>query len=197
MKIIPFATLALFIGILASRASPSSEGVRFAAMSLTNGQGLRAIISNVLAPANGNQLATCQVQVGFVGADGSPIGNTTTVQLKPGESTSVSATHPSKLVRAIVSIDDVVDLAKVCVLKTSVEIFDLQTGMTFVSVPGDSFGNNGASVVSAPSLSATRKKVPGRENSAPAVTSPSLSGTAASPKTRSPVLAASPPATPR
>jgi hypothetical protein len=60
------------------------------------------------------------------------------VQLKAGESTSVPASHPSKLVRAIVSIGDVVDPPKVCALRTSVETFDVQTGLTFVSVPGES-----------------------------------------------------------
>jgi len=33
-------------------ASPRAEGARFAAMSLTDAQGARAIISNVLATAN-------------------------------------------------------------------------------------------------------------------------------------------------
>ena len=121
-------------------ASPRAEGGRFAAMSLTNGQGLRAIVSNVIAPSNDAQLAPCQVQVSFIGADGSLLGNATRVQLKAGESTSVSASQPSKLVRAIVSVGDVADSAKVCALKTSVEIFDMQTGVTFVSVPGESTG---------------------------------------------------------
>ena len=101
---------------------------------------LRAIVSNVLAPVNGTQLAPCQVQVSFIGADGSLIGDVTTMQLKPGESTSVPASHPSKLMRAIVSIGEVVDSAKVCALRTSVEIFDMQTGVTFVSVPGEPIG---------------------------------------------------------
>jgi hypothetical protein len=82
----------------------------------------------------------CQVQVSFFGADGSLIGNATTVQLKAGESTSVPASQPSKLVRAVVSVGDVVDPAKLCALKTRVEIFDVQTGTTFVSVSGDSIG---------------------------------------------------------
>ena len=113
MKIIPFVTLAFAIVSLAAQAdelaaSPRAQGALFAAVSVTNGQGVRAIISNVLAPANGAHLAPCQVQVSFFGADGSLIGNATTVQLKPGESTSVPASHPSKLVRAVVSAGDVV-----------------------------------------------------------------------------------------
>ena len=77
------------------QAQPRTEGAGFAAMSLTKDQGMRAIVSNVLAPANGTHLAPCQVQVRFFGADGSLIGDATTVQLKAGESTSVSASNPS------------------------------------------------------------------------------------------------------
>jgi len=198
MKIILLAILALAIGSSAGQAderaaSPRAEGARFAAMSLTDAQGVRAIISNVLAPANGTQLAPCQVQVSFFGADGSLIGNATTVQLKAGESTSVPASHPSKLVRAIVSISDVVDPAKVCALRTSLEIFDVQTDTTFVSVPGESGSNSECSVSVAPALGAARKNVSGRKNSALVATSSSLSGGTVSPRTRSPVLAASPP----
>ena len=167
MKVILFATLALAIGNLdqavALSASPRVEGARFAAMSLTGGQGARAIVSNVLAPANGTQLAPCQVQVSFFGADGSLIGKPTTAQLKAGESISIPASNPSKLVRAVVSIGDVVDSAKVCALRTSVEIFDVQTGTTFVSVPGESIGSN-----SEPPLGAARKPVSGPRNSVPA-----------------------------
>jgi hypothetical protein len=167
-------------------------------MSLTKDQGLRAIISNVLAPGNGTVLAPCQVQVSFFDADGSAVGDATTVQLKAGESTSVPASHPSKLVRAIVSIGDVVDPAKVCALKTSVEIFDVQTGLTFVSVPGESIGSNSECSVSvAPALGAVRNNVSGRKNSRPVATSSSLSGGTVSPRTRSPVLAATPPTAPR
>jgi hypothetical protein len=202
MKIILFAAFALAIVSSSGQAddlaaSSEAKGARFAAMSLTNDQGLRAIISNVLAPANGAHLAPCQVQVSFFGADGSPIGNATTVQLKAGESASVSASHPSKLVRAIVSIGDVVDPPKVCALRTSVEIFDVQTGMTFVSIPGESIGGNSECSVSVvPALGAARMNVSGRKNSKPVVTSSSLSGGTVSPKSRSPVPA-TPPTAPR
>jgi hypothetical protein len=203
MKLILFSALALAMGSSASQAddlaaSPQAKGARFAAMSLTKDQGLRAIISNVLAPGNGTVLAPCQVQVSFFDADGSAVGDATTVQLKAGESTSVPASHPSKLVRAIVSIGDVVDPAKVCALKTSVEIFDVQTGLTFVSVPGESIGSNSECSVSvAPALGAVRNNVSGRKNSRPVATSSSLSGGTVSPRTRSPVLAATPPTAPR
>jgi hypothetical protein len=146
----------------ATAATPLPDGgsqdARFAAISLTRDQGVRAIISNVLAPAKVNHLAACQVQVTFFGADGSLIGNATTVQVKAGESTSVSASNPSKLVRAIVSIGDVVDPAKVCVLRTSVEIFDVQTGTTFVSLPGVSMGSNSECSVSVAPVLRTKRK---------------------------------------
>ena len=169
MKITLFAALALVIGSSAGQAeelaaSHRTEGARFAAMSLNDHMSLRAIVSNVLAPVNGTQLAPCQVQVSFIGADGSLIGDVTTMQLKPGESTSVPASHPSKLMRAIVSIGEVVDSAKVCALRTSVEIFDMQTGVTFVSVPGEPIGG------------AAGENVSGRENSEPVATTSSISG---------------------
>jgi hypothetical protein len=203
MKIILFATLALAIGGSAAQtdklaASTRPEGARFAAVSVTNDQGVRAIVSNIIAPANGAHLAPCQVQVSFFGADGSLIGNATTVQLKPGESTSVPASHPSKLVRAIVSVGDFADPAKVCALRTSVEIFDAQTGTTFVSVPGESnISNSECGVSVAPALGAARKSESSGENSAPNAASSSLSGGTVSPKPRSPVLAATPPTAPK
>ncbi len=198
MRIILFAAVGLAIGSSAAQAeelaaSPRAEG-HFAAMSLTDAQGARAIISNVLATANGTHLVPCQVQVSFFGADGSLIGNATTVQLKAGESTSVPASHPSKLVRAVVSIGDVVDPAKVCALRTSVEIFDVQTDTTFVSVPGELIGSNSECSVSvAPALVAARKNISGRKNSGPVAITSSISGGTVSPRTRSPVLAATPP----
>jgi hypothetical protein len=183
MKIVVFAALVLAIGSSTGQAdqlaaSARAEGACFAAMSLTNGQGARAIISNVLAPANGADLAPCQVQVSFF-----LIGNVTTVPLKAGESTSVLASQPSQLVRATVSIGDVVDPSKACELRTRVEIFDVQTDTTFVSVPGESIGSNGECSLSvAPALGAARENVSGRENSEPIAITSSLSGDRVSPK---------------
>jgi hypothetical protein len=202
MKRILLAALVSTIGSSAAQAeesatSPRTEGPRFAAVSLTNGLNVRAIISNVIATANGAHLTPCQVQVSFVDADGSLIDNVTTVQLKPGESASVSASRPSKLVRAIVSIGDVPDPAKFCELRTSLEVFDLQTGTTYVSVPGEFYrGPNECTASVAPSLGAARKSVSGRENSAPIATS-SLSGRKVSPKTAPPAVAATPRTTPK
>ena len=201
MKIVVFAAWALAIGISAARAnelaaSPKAEGARFAAMSLTKDQGVRAIISNVLESEDGIHLAPCPVQVSFFGADGFLIGKATTVQLKAGESISVQAANPSKLVRATVSIGDV-NPARACALRTSIEIFDVQTDTTFVSVPGESIGSNGkCSIAAASPLVVAPKILSGRKNSAPVITS-SLPGGTVSPNTRSPVLAATPSAAPR
>jgi hypothetical protein len=203
MKTIIFAALGLAIGGSAGQAGelaalPRTEGARFAAMSLTKDQGMRAIVSNVLAPANGTHLAPCQVQVRFFDADGSLIGDATTVQLKAGESTSVSASNPSKLLRATVNIGDVGDTAKLCLLKTSVEIFDVQTGMTFVSIPGESIDGNSERDVSASSVLRTdRKYVSERKNPTPVATSTMPSRGMVSPRISPAVLAATPPTAPR
>ena len=62
------------------------------------------------------------------------------------------------------NIGDVGDTAKLCLLKTSVEIFDVQTGMTFVSVPGESIGGNSERDASVSSVLRTeRKYVSGRK----------------------------------
>jgi hypothetical protein len=203
MKIVVFAALGLAIGGSAGQAGeltalPRAEGARFAAMSLAKDQGMRAIVSNVLVPANGSHPAPCQVQVRFFGADGSLIGEATTVQLKAGESTSVSASNPSKLVRATVNIGDVVDSAKPCLLKTSVEVFDVQTGVTFVSIPGESIDGNAERDVSVSSvLRAERKYVSGQKNPTPVATSSIRSGGTVSPRSSPAVLAATPPTAPR
>jgi len=128
--------------------------------------------------------------VSFFGADGAPIGDPTTVQLKAGESTSVPAVRPSKLVRAIVSIDDVIDSAKLSALRTRVEIFDVQTDTIFVSVSGEAIGsNNECGVSAARALGAARKNVAGRKNSLSVATSSSLTvGDALAPKLDHPNL---------
>lgn len=204
MKMIAFVALGLAIGSSAGQAeelaaSLRAEGTRFAAMSLADGQGVRAIVSNVLARTSATHLAPCQVQVSFFGADGSPIDSATTVQLNAGESTSVPASRPSKLVRATVSIGDVVDPANVCALRTSLEVFDVRTGTTFVTVPSEPVGSNSACSLSvAQPLGAARKNISDRGIFAPVATSSSLSARPASrKKTASPVLASTPPTAPR
>ena len=131
---------AAFALIIVSSHCRADQTANFAAVSLTSDQSMRAIISNVMIPPKGVPPAPCQVQVSFFGADGSLIGDAKTVQLKAGESTSVPLSEQSvKLARAVVSTADV-DLAGICELKTSVEIFDKETGTTFNSILGESIG---------------------------------------------------------
>jgi hypothetical protein len=203
LRAILFAAWTVAIGISAARASEQAasrrtQGTSFGAMSLTKDQGVRAIISNVVAPEDGNHLTPCPVQVSFFGADGSLIGKATAVQLKAGESTSVSASRPPKLVRAVMSIGDVVDPAKACMLRTSLEIFDVQTDTTFVSIPGESVGgNSGCNIAAVAALGAARNNIPGRKNPTPVATSSSVSGGTVLPNTRPSVLAATPANAPR
>jgi hypothetical protein len=80
------------------------------------------------------------VHVKFFGSDGSQAGDVATLQLKPGESRSVTAPQLQHLLRASISTESDADAPKACDLKTRVEVFDLQTGTTFVSVAADSSG---------------------------------------------------------
>ena len=199
MKTAVFAMLALTTGSSAVQAdqliaSSRTTGVRFAAVSITKDQGVRAVISNVLAPANGAHLGPCPVEVSFFGSDGAKIGNTTTVQLEAGASTSVPASNPSKLVR--VSVSAAVDAAKMCALRANVEIFDVQTDTTFVLVPGDFTASNREDGTSAvPALVVTPKNLSGRKNLVPVASSTVPLGGTVSPRT--PVLAATPSTAPR
>lgn len=147
MKVILLAALTVVISANQALAFPAA--VDFAALSLTKDQSVRAIVSNV-----GTE--PCPVQVSFFGADGSLIGKATTVQLKAGESTSVVASQPSKLVRASVSMIDV-NPANACAFKTNVETFDLQTDATFASIAGKSVPNRDCTGSIGSTLRVTRK----------------------------------------
>jgi hypothetical protein len=192
MRKILLLTLALTAGSSATQAtSPVAEG-SFAAVSLTESEGLRAIISNVIAPANADSPSSCQVTVNFFGADGAFIGESKTVQLKPGESISVPASDPPRLVRAAVSVDQVADLPQLCALRTSLEIFDVRTGTTFVSVPGEFINGNTEYAPTAPPPAVAAKSTPKRTNAAPLATM-STSGIAKRPTVGTPAFALSRP----
>jgi hypothetical protein len=135
VKLTAFAALLL---VIANSVGHADQLARFAAVSVTTNQGVRAVVSNVIALPNGAQVAPCPVHVNFFGADGRLIGQETRLQLKAGESAAVEALQPSKLVRAVVSTS--VEDPAVCTLRTGVEVFDKQTGTTFVSVPGEIIG---------------------------------------------------------
>lgn len=117
-------------------APAQTEVAIFAVLTVSNDQSMRVLVSNVTASAEGTT-PPCQVQVKFFGSDGSLVDEVAALQLKPGESRSVAVSHPANLLRASVGVDSDVDLSKACELKARVEVFDLQTGTTFVSVASD------------------------------------------------------------
>jgi hypothetical protein len=125
------------VGAAPPAASAQTEVARFAATTVSDGQGARAVISNVSASGTDRDAAPCKVQVRFFGPDGSLVGNAGQLQLRGGMSGSVTATASPPLVRATVSIDGSGDPPSACELKARVEIFDLHTGTTFISVASD------------------------------------------------------------
>jgi hypothetical protein len=174
MKIVLFGSLAIFIGCSASGAAqpappPQMEVVRFAAVSVSGGQGARAIISNVIPPGKDSDLSPCQVQVKFFGPDGSLIGDAATVQLKAGESSSVPASQAPRLLRATVSIGGGIEASKLCELKARVEIFDLQTDTTFISVAAESLGGTSECGLTTASISSISGRKVSIQNKKPAV----------------------------
>lgn len=97
---------------------------------MTDEQGARAIVSNVTASAVDSDVA-CHVEVTFVGTDGSPT-NREEQSLQPGASASIAAKGARNLVRAKISIETGTDAH--CDLLTRLEIYDLHTGTTFISI---------------------------------------------------------------
>jgi hypothetical protein len=118
-------------------AAAQTEVAIFAALTVGNDQSARVLISNVTASGEGTNPPPCQVQVKFFGSDGSLLDEMAALQLKPGESRSVTVSHPANLLRVSVGAESDVDISKACELKARVEVFDLQTGTTFVSVAAD------------------------------------------------------------
>jgi hypothetical protein len=123
---------------LAQRPIPHpgvDKGERFAAVTLSSGQAIRALVSNVRIPASGDSTDPCALTVSFFGADGSLIGGAQTPHLAAGESESVAAGSASGLVRAIVSLAND-DSKHLCAVKANLEVFDSHTGGTLVLLPG-------------------------------------------------------------
>ena len=121
----------------AAAAPAQTEAAIFAALTVSNDQSVRVLISNVTASGEGTNPPPCQVQVKFFGSDGSLADEVAALQLKPGESRSVTVAHPANLLRASVGVENDVDIPKTCELKARVEVFDIHTGTTFVSVAAD------------------------------------------------------------
>lgn len=125
------------VGAAPVAASAQTEVARFAATTVSDGQGARAVISNVSASETDRAVAPCKIQVRFFGPDGSLVGDVGELQLKGGMSGSVTAAGAPPLVRATVSVDGSSDASTACELRARVEIFDLHTGTTFISVAED------------------------------------------------------------
>jgi hypothetical protein len=114
----------------------TDKGERFAAVTLSSGQAIRALVSNVRIPASGDSTDPCALTVSFFGADGSLIGGAQTLHLAAGESETVSAGSASGVVRAIVSLALNDDPKHLCAVKANLEVFDSHTGGTLVLLPG-------------------------------------------------------------
>jgi hypothetical protein len=130
VKTAALALLGVFASASAALAAPGIihsiiQGERFPAVTIIAGQGVAANVSNVLIPP---PAAACPVAVSFFAGDGTQIGSTQNIELKPGATASVTASAPAPgLVRAIVSIADT-SRAQNCALKTDLEVFDATSG---------------------------------------------------------------------
>lgn len=138
MRPIFFGAFGCLLACVTGSAAPlPTEVAVFSALTVSADQSARVVISNVTAAGDGTNPSPCQVQVKFFGPDGSLAGEVAALQLKPGESRSVAASHPPHLLRATVGVESNVETSKACELKARVEVFDVQTGTTFVSVAAD------------------------------------------------------------
>ena len=127
--------LACVTGAAAS-TTPRTELAIFPAFTVSTDQSARVVISNIAA-SEGTNSTQCEVQVKFFGPDGSLEGEAAELQLKPGESRSVTVSHPQNLLRASVGVQSDTEVSTACQLKARVEVFDVQTGTTFVSLAAD------------------------------------------------------------
>jgi hypothetical protein len=138
----------------ASRPSGCSPvGETFAAANLSDGQSVRAVVSNVLAPAAGTTVTACPVVVQFFRGDGSLVGSPESLSLNPGVSASVpAASSKSAMVRADFAVlADPSDPTKpgdpngICAIRSAQEVFDVSTGKTISVNPSATCIGNGVS----------------------------------------------------
>lgn len=134
----------------AAAAPLQTEVAVFAALTVSTDQSARVVISNVTASGDGTNPHSCQVQVKFFGPDGSLADEAAALQLNPGKSRSVTVSHPPHLLRASVSVDSNDEISKACELKARVEVFDVQTSTTFVSIAADPSSGHSECASSAP-----------------------------------------------
>jgi len=133
-------------------SSCSPVGETFAAVNVTHGQGVRAVVSNVLAPAAGTPPAACPVVVQFFKGDGSSLGSPESVDLDPGVSAAVPAGSASGMVRGTFAVlADPSDPTKtgdpdgICAIRSSQEVFDVTSGKTLFVNPSAVCVGNGVS----------------------------------------------------
>jgi hypothetical protein len=144
MKAKGWRALVLLVSCSIGHAAPASgsaqtEVARFAATTVTADQGARLVVSNV-APSPSNSNVACHMQATFYGSDGAII-NKEEQALKPGASTSIVAKAPRGLLRAIISIQASADASEPCDLIARLEIYDVHTGTTFISIAPDTINS--------------------------------------------------------
>jgi hypothetical protein len=145
MKAKGWRALVLLVSCSIGHAAPAAgsaptEVARFAATTVTADQGARLVISNV-APAASNFNVACHMHATFYGSDGAVINNEEQA-LKPGASTSIVAKAPRGLLRATISIEAGVDASEPCDLIARLEIYDVHTGTTFISIAPDTVNSS-------------------------------------------------------
>jgi hypothetical protein len=124
-----------------SRCLPA-VGENFVAVNLIDGEGVRAVVSNVLAPAAGTAVAACPVAVTFLNGEGSPAGSSETVNLNPGVSATVTAKFAPRFVRTSLTLfadpsnpTEPGDPNGICAIRSSQEVFEVFTGRTISANP--------------------------------------------------------------
>jgi hypothetical protein len=134
-----------------SRCLPA-VGENFVAVNLFDGEGVRAVVSNVLAPPAGTSVAACPVTVTFFNGDGSPVGSAETVNLNPGVSAIVTAKFAPRFVRTNLTLfadpsnpTAPGDPNNICAIRSSQEVFGVFTGRTISANPSPNCIGHGVS----------------------------------------------------
>jgi hypothetical protein len=145
----------VFAGAISSKVVEClpAVGETFAAVNLVHGEGLRVVLSNVLAPAAGTPLSVCPAVVQFIDADGNVVGSPESVNLDPGASASVPAKSGSGLLLRgsfAVFANPAAPTAPgdpdgICAIRSVQEVFDVTSGRTSESDPSPNCVGHGVS----------------------------------------------------